>query len=1042
MIRFLNILFLFLIINGILYSKPLNTPLNYGSLKIAESEALFDRELIRKAEYDILEELSKKPDNISNDKAMVLLARIDLISGNLKIAEGKLTEFIEQRTNSPFVPYAAYLRGLVSFEMNDYKKADKYFEEAVLFAKDDFYKRNDIIYKDIAHKSMYWRGISMIHFGKNLDAIPILEESYSFYSSGIYSDEAIYNIARIEESTRNYEKAIEYYNKAINKYPNSNVIIASNIRVANNYNILRQPAAALKSINKAESILNFIENNDSLALKYEEQMYHDRARENILFIRGTSNNLAGRFKDANDNFSAFTGTFSNSELLNYSRLGSGWALLNLKRYDEAIKLYNLIIFDENADLNTVSSAKLYRAIAQKRNGNTEVARKELSALSMQPSYPFVAHALLEVGQMNYEAGEFIQARKNLERAERESVDAVTTVRIHLLLGATYMELKLWESAAEQYRKAEKLSKKADLVNMPDKYWYISESLIKRGIALVNSLRSAEAIEPLLTFIAENKNHPRTDEALFWLAEAYYRSDLLNNAAETYSKILELYPDTKRKEQILYGLGWTYFRQQNFRGSTNAFEKMMSEYPNTEYALEVLTRQGDGYYKRKNYSKAANYYRRASQKGPSTDEGQYAAYQLCHALFSQGSYERAISSSMDYTARYPNSSYAPNTIYLIGWIRFQQGRYNEAIDNFNYLIDSYNRSVLVPRAYYAIGDSYYNMSEFENAMKYYKIVVEDFPSNALAPEAFESIQYCLISLGREDEAVNIINDYITENEAQSPFVEDFQYKKGELFYQGRKYKDAITEYEKFAEKYPNSDKNAEALYWKAKSYANLNENIKAAKEYNKIVRQFPKSEYAPLALLENGILHKEMVMINEADSIFNELQLLFPKHKTVAQAGFERAVMNFALGDTTKSLKLFEDVADNYSDSDYGDQSRYRLGMFYRSKDEYDSALYHFKILAEVQENPMIASEAQYRIGEIYMRQKNYNKAIESFLISIQKFSGYDDWYSLALLNLGEAYENIEDYQNAREIYKALQEWRPDDDFGKAAKARFGRIKNK
>jgi TolA-binding protein len=486
-----------------------------------------------------------------------------------------------------------------------------------------------------------------------------------------------------------------------------------------NYNILRKPAAALKSINKAESILNLIESGDTLALKYEPQMFHARARENILFIRGTSNNIAKRYQTAYDNFSAFTGTFQESELLNISRLGAGWALLNLEKYDEAIKIYELIIFDDKSQPEVVASAKLYRAIAHKRNNNKEQARKELSALSMQPSYPYVALALLEIGQMNYEDGNFIQARKDLERAERESVDARASARIHLLLGATYMELGLWERAAAQYDKSESVVRKTDNVKIPDREWYLSEATIKKGIALVKSNRSTEAIKPLVTFIAENKNHPRTDEALFWLAEAYYRTDMLKNSVETYNTLLDLYPDSKRREMALYGLGWSYFRLQDFKGSTQAFEQMITEFPETEYALEVLTRQGDGYYKRKQFSQAAEYYRRASRKAPKLEEGQYAAYQLCHALFRQGAYEKSITASMDFIARYPNSSYAPNTVYLIGWIRFQQDRYTEAIDNFNFLIDSYSRSIHVPAAYYAIGDSYYNMQDFENAMKYYK-----------------------------------------------------------------------------------------------------------------------------------------------------------------------------------------------------------------------------------------------------------------------------------------------------------------------------------
>mgnify|MGYP006287772343 CR=1 FL=1 len=1012
---------------------------NYGTQSIERSEELFHQGLIRKAEYDLIEQIKEFPASPAHDKALILETRIDLISGNNNIALGKLNEFIERRSNSPFVPFAAFQRGLIAFEDEDFENAEKYMDEAASYAKYAYDQRGKVSYKRIAHRAYYWRGIALMQFGRHLDAVPVFEDCRIYFPEGKYADDALYATGRIYESTRDYKKAVDIYNEAVTDHPYSNIAIASHIRVANNYINLRQPAAALKSLNKAEFVLNAILNRDSLANRYEKQMFLEDSREYIIYLNGIANNLAGRNQEAYTYFSTVLGTFTDSEMINYVRLGAAWSLLNLSRYDESIELYDKVLSLEDADPNLKARARLYKAVAVKRNGNVKESREQLSALAMQSAYPYVAQALLELSQINYEKGEYQEARRNLERAERESVDAKTTVRIHLLLGAVYMEIKLWERAVSQYDKAESVAQKSETVNLPNKSWYLAESRFKKGIALVKSYRSAEAIKPLVTFIGNNKDDQRTAEALFWLAEAYYRSDLLNNAVETYSKIMQQYPATKRREQVLYGLGWSHFRQQQFRQATEYFDQMINEYPGSDYALEVLTRQGDGYYMRKQFSQASYFYERAAKKAPAVEEGQYAAYQLCHSLFRQGAYERAISASMDFIQKYPQSSYAPNTIYLIGWIRSQQNKYKEAIDNFKYLIKAYSRSILVPRAHYAIGDCHYNAGQYEKAMESYKVVVESFPSNSLAPEAFESIRYCLISLGREDEALKILDEYIEDNDTESPFVKDFRYKKGEMFYQGRNYQNAITEYEKYLEKYPESGKSAEVMFWKAKSYANLNENRKASETFNRVLKEHPNSEYAPLAILENGILHKEMAEINKADSIFIELQKIFPKHKAAAQGGFERAVMQFALGDTTESMNIFRDVANKYAGTDYGDQSRYRLAMYFRSKDLHDSARKHFRKLAKIDENPMIAAEAQYRIGELYMRDKEYNKAIEAFLTSIQKYSGYDDWYSLSLLNLGQAYTEIGDSENAKEIYNALIDWRKDDDFAKTAKARLRRL---
>jgi TolA-binding protein len=173
-----------------------------------------------------------------------------------------------------------------------------------------------------------------------------------------------------------------------------------------------------------------------------------------------------------------------------------------------------------------------------------------------------------------------------------------------------------------------------------------------------------------------------------------------------------------------------------------------------------------------------------------------------------------------------------------------------------------------------------------------------------------------------------------------------------------------------------------------------------------------------------------------------LQNAYPESDYAGQAGFERAVIKYRIGDTTSSLAIFEQVAVRYKDSDWGDQSRYRIAMHYRTIGKYDSAIYHFQFIADIDDNPKISSESRYRIGELWMRDKDYTKAIESFLIVKDKFEGYEDWYSQSLLNLGECYENLEQFDSAREIYRVLEIIRPDDDYGKTAKSRLNRIKNK
>jgi len=997
---------------------------------------------LKQAEELLQLSLDKYGDLDQSGRAAILSAKMDFIQGNYKFADRKLESFINNNPNSPFITYAALFRAYMSFETKKYKESDKLFAAAKEIADNEFKNRNDSAYFMYAQDALFWRAISLSQKGEYQDAQPLFEECFRKYPSAKYSDDALYSLGLIAEINRQYDNALTYFRTVSKVYPYSNCLIVSKIREVNNCLILRDFNSALMTLDYTDNLWRKLSGNDTGFTKYEKQSYTEHASEEILYLKGEAYNIQGNYDQALIVFESFLSTFTDSELNNYVRLGAGWAMLNKGDYDKAIKYYNTIIAsitDENSRISAI--AQLYKAIALKRSGDVGAAQKEFSSLSVQANFPFLSQALLELGQIYYESKDFENAKRALERADRESPDANISVRIHLLQGATLLELKKWDKAVNEYKIAEQLALKSSFIFMPQKNWYIAESRLKQGIALVRSLRNSEAIPPLLAFIGDNRDDSRSDEALYWLAEAYYRSDMLNNSAEKYESLLSQYPKSPLREEAYYGLGWSNFRLKNFKQSSETFNKMLQEFPDSKYGLEVLTRQGDGYYVMRDYKHAASCYRRASERAPNTEEGQYSAYQLCHAYYRMGQFEEAITSLLAFVRKYSKSNYAPHALYLTGWIRFQQKKYGEATEDFQFLTQAYPNSNLAPRAYYAIGDCFYNQGKFENAINSYRHVVESFPTDALAPEALKSMQDCYMSLGQQEEAMKIADRFVESNPT-SPFAPDFIFKKGEMFYTGKKYQDAVAEYESFTKKYPDSDKNAEAMFWMGKSYLNLNDPDKAEQTFKELQKKFPKSDYASQSMLERALIRKLKTDVQAADSLFRKIQEVYPESQSAAQAGFERAVIKFSMGDTAASIKIFKDVADKYKGMDYADQSRYRVAMYYKLNGLLDSALKEFEILSARVENPTIAAEAQYRIGEIRMRENNIEEAAKAFTAVREKFSGYEDWFSLGLLNLGECYERLNKNDAAIEAYQALATLRPDDDFGKTAKRRISELEKK
>ncbi len=1024
-----------------MYSQIVEPLYEYGSLGLAKSMDYYEKGLIREAETALMETVRKFPDAPTADKAEILQAKIDLHNGNYKLAVKRLTKFIRERSNSPLVAQAALERAYMTFENKEYDGAEKYFFSAKKIGDEEFRERDDSVYYNISHKAVYWRAVALTFLKRYDDASESFQVCINNYPKGMYADDAMFALGLTSEIEGRYETALNYYTTLEKDYPYSNSVVPAKIRQVNNHLILREAQSALIGIERANILIKHIEAQDSIGRLYEKQSYFDTAPEETLYLKGEAYNMLGNYDKALDAFYTFLDTFKLSGLVNYVRLGAGWALINKKEYSQAINYYNDIINAINNNNEPVKAlALLYRAIAMKRNGNVPGAQKNLSELSVQPDFPFLGQVLLELGEIYYESGDFGNASRSLERGLRESGDDIIATRLNLLLGATYMEQQRWSKAASVYAEAERLASKNTERFMPKKNWYLAEALLKRGIAEVNDKSYNTAMKPLQTFIGTQPGDSRIDEALFWLAEAYYRAGLLNNAADYYDKVVTGYPKSKRREEALYGLGWSYFKQKKFRESSEAFDRMIKDYPKSKYAVEVLSRQGDGYFVMRDYRKAADAYLKAAEKAPRTDQGQYASYQRCYALYKGGMYSEAITALQAFAKDYPNSSFADNALYLVGWIRFQLKKYDQSIEDFKYLLLAYPTTSHAPKAYYAIGDAYYNQGKYEKARAAYQTVVDKFPDDPFAQDALKGIQYSLRALGKDVEADSITAEY-SELNPESLFAMESKFNQSLEFYMSGKNKDAITEFEDYMKKYPESAKNAEALYWIGKSYINLNEPFNAERIFSKLQRDFPASDFTARSMVELGMMYTQQNQPGRADSIFSQVIEKYPDQQYAAQAGFEMGIIKFRMGDTTAAINIFRDIADKYPDLADGDKSRYQVAMYYRGKGLYDSARTEFALLSKKkEENPVIASEAQYRLGEMWMRDKNYVEAIKAFKDYIGEFpKENDEWYKLSLLNMGEAYENLENYEEAINTYKSLVALSPDDDYGKTAAKRLKRL---
>lgn len=999
----------------------------YSALEERSVRHLIDDGMIRRA-HASLRMFDEALSTSVRDVVPFDRADVDRGSDNRSAAERQMKTFLRSRPNSPAVALAWMERGVAAMEDGDDKATADLMGQAAGAAQIDRQRRSDTLYRTIEHECRFWQAAAMARLGMYGEALAAFHQCIDADTAGAYADRSWYAIGQLFEQNRQFDSAIVAFRIVRERYPRGSLTLAARIREAQNVLVLRQPERTLDILSATSTI------------DRSTQLYAQTADEQIMVLRAEATAMRGMAQQAHDSCEAFLQRYPTSIYRWYVHLDAGSTALQLGAYGVARDHYRTVIdslADESSSLRQL--ALLYHAVALKRMGSVAEAIVAFQTLSLQTGYPYQAQALLELGQCYYEEGDFERAKKQLERAERESRDAVTSIRTMLVLGATYIEQGLWTKAASTYERAEQLAQAGTDAFMPDKDRYLAESRLKRGICFVQANQMRSAIGALTDFLGNHPNDARRDEATFWLAEAMYRNDLLKNAQELYEEVINRFTASARREEAMYGLAWTYFRRRDFERSVQRFGEMAQAFPKSRFVSDALARRGDGFYIMKQYHAAAEAYRDAARRGPGTDEGQYAAFQVGQALYRSGDLDAAQRSMRDFAERYPKSGLADDALFVVGWIYFQQHQYAQAITALQEVLSVYPNGDQAVRALYTIADAQYNNGDLETCLETYRQVISRFPSHPLAFEATKSMQFALVGLGRTDEALIVADAYITAN-PQSSGAETLTRTKAEIFYSGKNYASAAQELEAFMKKYPSAEKQDESLFLLGKTYLNMNEIGQARTAFTDLERRFARSPFVVQSKLELAGYYNKAANSAAADSLYGIIMDRFVDDTaTASEAGFERAMMQKLKGDSIRAIATFETIADRYPGTEYGDQSRYQVAMYYRKNKQYDSARAHFAGLAERVDNPGLAAEALYRIGELYIREKQTEPAIPYFKKVREEFAGAEDWYTLSMLALGECYEATKQPDLAKDVYRVVSELRPDDDYGKAAGARLKRM---
>ncbi len=599
----------------------------------------------------------------------------------------------------------------------DYKQAENFYQQLI----SEFPKST---YLPQAYYSLGWTFFEEGAFQQSLDALARLVNNFKHHN---LVEDATFKIGECRYNLKEYDKSKEQFTAYINTYPHSPRLDAAYFYIAES----------------------------------------DYYLENLKF--------------ALDGYAKVISVASDDKIKALAKTSSGWALLKLKRCDDALKSFEdaeAICREKGLDADDILLGKGNLFAEQDQYGLALNSYEEL--IKSFPRSSRLADAYLGRANALYGLGKYL------------------------------------ESAAS-YRTI--LDREADFKNSDLKekaYFGLAWANLKLG-------NSAEAIENFKLVANSSGDKLMRLSAFCQMADAYQDTGNLSQALDIYDKILKDYPDSPYSDYVQYQEGMALLKMDKIDAATLMFQSLKANFPKSKFIPDAQYYLGTAYFKKGDFNSCIEQFGSLIKTMPLESElRSEAMFNLGLAYVHLEKYREAVEVFERVAKEYPlNNDLIQRSEFEIANIMFNQSKVKDALKKFKIIIYKYPSTQTSLQALSWLGDYYLKDKQFDTATKYFRQIIEDFPDSNLVNEAGYNLGKALLEMGR-------FNDAMKEFDRVSPQSERKLLAQTKLAQAAISFKtnarESVSSYERIIKDYPDYARSA--FIELAQVYKSLNESDKA------------------------------------------------------------------------------------------------------------------------------------------------------------------------------------------------------------------------
>lgn len=254
--------------------------------------------------------------------------------------------------------------------------------------------------------------------------------------------------------------------------------------------------------------------------------------------------------------------------------------------------------------------------------------------------------------------------------------------------------------------------------------YQAEAYYWLGFSATMTDDSESAKHYYETLADKNPDSQYAPDALFRLAKIYYKAEELDQAGETFLRILKHYPKYDLPAEIQFWVGSQMSDKKRYGDAYIAYSSIWEKHPGSMLRPRARFEAGQNLLQQGEFEQAVQLYRTMLAENPSDLYHGQALFGLGEALMKQEKYEEALH-HLNKSQRDLSDELAADSAFKIGLCHKALGQNQEAFDSFMRVAILYDIKELSSQSLWQAGQAMEMQNNWPEAEKVYRELIDRY-----------------------------------------------------------------------------------------------------------------------------------------------------------------------------------------------------------------------------------------------------------------------------------------------------------------------------